>query len=97
MRLDDAQIIITVGMTTGITGDLGFAYADGRNHTEVPQDAAYFGAGFDLTAAKRLRAEGRKNVVLPKPAQLVLTIKGAANAKASEITVLASGELTGSL
>ena len=94
MRLDDASVFVTTGMTATITGSLGFKYEDGRDSTAVPQDAAYFGTGIDLAAAGRKRATGSKLVTLPKPARLILTTAVAANAKASDIKVLVTGELT---
>lgn len=95
MRLEDAQALITTAMTAAVTGSLGFKYEDGVDDAGVPQDAAYFGAGLALNAAGRVRAAGSKLVTLPKPARLILTIAGAANAKASDIKVLVYGELTG--
>ena len=95
MRLDDAQILVTTGMTATITGSLGFKYEDGVDDANVPQDAAYFGAGIDLATAGRKRATGTKLVTLPKPARLILTTAVAANAKVSDIKVLVNGELTG--
>lgn len=95
MRLDDASLFITTGMTATITGSLGFKYEDGVDSTAVPQDAAYFGAGIDLATTGRKRASGSKLLTLPKPARLILTTAVAANAKASDIKVLVTGELTG--
>ena len=95
MRLDDAQILIKTGMTATVTGSLGFKYADGVNSTEVPQDAAYFISTGDLATAGRLRANTGKLATLPKAARLILTTGGAANAKASDIKVIVSGELKG--
>lgn len=95
MRLDDAQILVATGMTATITGSLGFKYEDGVDSTEVPQDAAYFGAGIDLAAAGRKRTTSAKLVTLPKPARLILTTAVAANAKASDLKVLVMGELLG--
>lgn len=95
LRLDDASVFVTTGMTATITGSLGFKYADGVDSAEVPQDAAYFGAGIDLAAAGRKRATGAKLVTLPKPARLILTTAVAANAKVSDIKVLVSGEQVG--
>lgn len=95
MRLDDASLFITTGMTATITGSLGFKYEDGVNSAAVPQDAAYFGTSIDLATAGRKRATGSKLVTLPKPARLILTTAVAANAKASDIKVLVTGELTG--
>ena len=96
MRLDDASILISTGMTATITGSLGFAYEDGVDDAAVPQDAAYFGTGFALATAARLRANAAKALkVLPKPARLILTTAVADNAKASKIEVLVTGELLG--
>lgn len=96
MRLDDMSMLISTGMTATITGSLGFAYADGVDSTDVPQDAAYFGTGLNLATAARLRAAAAKALVtLPKPARLILTTAVAANAKVSKIEVLVTGELKG--
>ena len=95
LRLDDAQIIVTTGMTATITGSLGFKYEDGVDSTAVPQDAAYFGTAIDLAAAGRKRATGTKLLTLAKPARLILTTAVAANAKASDIKVLVDGEQVG--
>lgn len=94
-RLDDAQIIVTTGMTASVTGSLGFKYSDGVDDASAPQDAAYFINGGNLATAGRLRASGSKLINLPKTARLILTVAGAANAKASDIKVLVSGERTG--
>lgn len=95
MRLDDAQILIKTGMTATVTGSLGFKYSDGVDVAAVPQDAAYFISAGDVATAGRLRANTGKLVTLPKPARLILTTGVAANAKASDIKVIVSGELTG--
>ena len=95
LRLDDAQIIVTTGMTATITGSLGFKYEDGTDSTEAPQDAAYFGSGIDLATAGRKRAAGTKLLTLAKPARLILTTAVAANAKASDLKVLVYGEQVG--
>ena len=96
MVLEDAQVIVSTGMTASVTGSLGFVYADGVDSAEAPQDAAYFGAGLNLAAAARLRAATAKAPVkLAKNALLVLTIAGAANAKASRIDVIVHGERMG--
>lgn len=95
MRLEDASIFVTTGMTATITGSLGFKYEDGVDDTTVPQDAAYFGTGITVATAGRYRATGSKLVTLPKPARLILTTAVAANATVSDIKVLVSGELKG--
>ncbi len=94
--LEDAQVIVSTGMTATATGSLGFIYADGKDSTEVPQDAAYFGTGLDAAAAARIRtASSKAPVRLAKEAFLVWTHAGAANAKASRIDVIVHGERMG--
>ena len=94
--LTDAQVFITEGLSATVTGKLGFAYEDGVDDIDVPQDDAYFiKAGADLATAGRLRADGSNLVVLPKPARLILTLAGAANTKEADIKVTVTGELTG--
>lgn len=93
--MEDAQVLVHVGMTATITGSLGFKYEDGVDHAKVPQDAAYFGAGINLATVGRTRSTGSKLVTLPKPARLILTTAVAANAKASSITAIVHGERMG--
>jgi hypothetical protein len=94
--LEDAQVIVSTGMTATITGSLGFIYADGVDSTDVPQDAAYFGAGLNLATAARLRTTSSKAPVkLAKPAYLVLTTAVAANAKVSRVDFIVHGERLG--
>lgn len=96
MRLEDADTFVSTAMTAAVTGSLGFKYEDGVDDATVPQDAAYFGTGIALNAAGRYRANAAKALVtLPKPALLILTLAGAANAKASKVEVMVKGELTG--
>ena len=95
-RLDDMQIVISTAMTPLVTASLGFKYVDGVDSAAVPQDAAYFGTGLVLNAAGRLRNATTKAIVtLPKPANLVLTLAGAANAKVSYLDFVIKGELIG--
>lgn len=94
--LEDAQLIVSTGMTATATGSLGFIYADGINSTDVPQDSAYFGAGLDGATAGRIRTASTKAPVrLAKDAYLVWTHAGAANAKAARIDVIVHGERMG--
>ena len=93
---EDCQVIVSDHFGAGVTCDLGFAYADGVNNTNIPQDAAYFGAGLALSAAARLRTTSSKALVsLPKPAYLVLTIKGANVAEAGKLDIVIHGERLG--
>ena len=94
--LEDAQVIVSTGMTTGVTGSLGFVYVDGVDDATVPQDDEYFGTGIALATAARLRTTSSKAPVrLAKEAYLVLTLGGADNAKASQIDVIVHGERFG--
>ena len=94
--LEDAQVIVSTGMTATATGSLGFIYCDGVDSTEVPQDAAYFGAGLNAATAARIRtASSKAPVRLAKEAFLVWTHAGAANAKAARIDVIVHGERLG--
>lgn len=96
-RLDDAQIIVKTAMSSGITADVGFAYADGADDAHVPQDAAYFAPGADFASAGRIRCQSAKLVTLPKQALLTVTLKGAENKKAADIDILIYGEKFGQL
>lgn len=94
--LEDAQVIVSTGMTATATGSLGFIYADGVDSTDVPQDAAYFGTGLDCATAARIRTASNKAPVrLAKEAYLVWTQGVIANAKASRIDVIVHGERMG--
>lgn len=94
--LEDAQVIVSTGMTATATGSLGFIYTDGVDDAAVPQNAAYFGSGLDAAAAARLRTISAKAPVkLPKEAYLVWTHAGAANAKVSRLDVIVHGERIG--
>ena len=96
IRLDDVLITVSTAMSASVTGKLGFAYADGVDRTDVPQNDAYFGTGYALSAAAVLRKTATTAPIrLPKEARLILTTGGAANAKASQIDVRIAGELTG--
>jgi len=96
MELHDANLKVSTAFTALVVGKLGFAYEDGVDDADVPQDDDYFGAGVTLHTAGNYRMETSVAPVrLPKPAKLVLTCSGAANAKAAQLDVLINGELTG--
>ena len=90
------MLVISIALTASVTASLGFEYADGVDSADVPQDAAYFGAGLVMSTAARLRnATSKALVVLPKAAKLILTIAGAANAKVSQVDIAIWGEQLG--
>ena len=96
-KLVDSQVVVQNGLTTGVTGKLGFAYVDGVDVVGVAaQDDDYFGTGLVLSAAARLRnATSNSAVTLPKDAYLTLTTAGAANAKAARVEVTVLGIVQG--
>lgn len=95
-KLVDSQVVVQTGMTAAVTGNLGFAYADGVDVAATPQDNDAFGAALELSAADRLRnATSNSAVTLPKDAYLTLTTAGAANAKAARVEVTVLGIVQG--
>ncbi|HEZ3608719.1 TPA: hypothetical protein WH920_001157 [Neisseria meningitidis] len=96
-RLDDAQIIVKTAMSSGITADVGFVYADGADDANVPQDAAYFASDADFASAARIRCQSAKLVTLPKQALLTVTLKEAESEAAADIDILIYGEKFGQL
>ncbi|CWN98984.1 hypothetical protein E4K39_03640 [Neisseria meningitidis] len=96
-RLDDAQIIVKTAMSSGITADVGFVYADGADDANVPQDAAYFASDADFASAARIRCQSAKLVTLPKQALLTVTLKEADSEAAADIDILIYGEKFGQL
>ena len=92
----DAIVHVTDGLTATVKGTLGIEYVDGVDSAKVPQTADFYSAALALDAAGKVRATGgAKPAPLPKTAYLVLTISGAANAKAAKLDVRMVGELVG--
>lgn len=97
-RLDDSLLIVSDAFTALTVCKLGFAYVDGVESTDVPQDDDYFGTGLVLNAVGRLRnATTNKPVKLPKDAYLILTSSGAAHASAGRADILITTERFGPL
>jgi hypothetical protein len=97
LRLDDALFLVSDAFTALVTADIGFEYMDGVDSTDVPQDADYFGVAFTLHTAGRYPAKNTavRPVVLPKPAWLIVTTGGAANAAVGVLDVIVRGENVG--
>lgn len=96
IRLDSSIVIVDKAFTADVTASIGFAYVDGVDDAEVPQDDAYFGAGIALSAVARLASTAaKKPVVLQKPANLIVTVAGDTNVAAGSFTVLIDGEIVG--
>lgn len=94
MLITDSQVIVSTAMTASVTGNLGIQYVDGDDSTILPQSATLFGSLLALNSPARLRNVMPNALIkLPKDAYLILTMKGAANAKASELDVVIEGEL----
>lgn len=90
------QSALTVVKTalTGVSGKLGFAYADGVDDPIIPQDDAYFGE-VNLATVGRVPDKATKLIVLPKKAHLILTVSAGTAANAADVAVLVTGELVG--
>ena len=97
LELHDALAIVSDAFTALTTADIGFAYVDGVDDTDVPQDADYFGAAVVTNAIGRNRADNLavKPVILPKNAYLTVTIAGATHAAAGLMNILVEGIWTG--
>ncbi len=98
LQLIDAKVIISDGSTASITYNLGFAYVDGVDSTDVPQDADYFvtGSTSAATAVRQLANNtGVRPVTLPKEAYLIWTNAVAAHASVCVVDVVVEGVLVG--
>ena len=94
MVLMDSLIVVSKGIG-GLAGSLGFAYADGGDDAEVPQDEGHFGSALNLSQAARLRCTTSKAMLrLPKEAWLTLTVS-AAPAGEGVIDIAVFGERLG--
>ena len=83
MLLQDAVATVSDAFTALTVGKLGFAYTDGVDSTEVPQDDDYFFGTATLTlhtAGTYRKVAATAPVRLPKDANLVLISSGAAHA-----------------
>ena len=96
--IEDLQVIVSDHFGASVTCDIGFAYADGVDDTNYPQDLTYFGSALALSAAARLRTTSAKALfALPKDAYLVVTVKGAAIAEAGKAQIVVHGERLGAV
>lgn len=85
MLLQDAIATVSGAFTALTVGNLGFAYVDGVDSTEVPQVNDYFFTTATLTlhtAGTYRKVTPTAPVRLPKDANLVLISSGAAHASA---------------
>ena len=96
-KLVDALAIISDAFTASTTATIGFAYVDGVDDANVPQDADYFAASLSTAATSRTRATNKTvtPVTLPKDAYLTLTVGGASHASAGRMDVMVDCVLTG--
>lgn len=91
--LQNALTVVKTALT-GVSGKLGFVYADDEDDPIIPQDDAYFGE-VNLATVGRIPDKASKLITLPKKAHLILTVSAGTASGASDITVLVTGELTG--
>jgi hypothetical protein len=97
-RLEDCLAIVSDAFRASSTAKIGFAYVDGVDDSNVPQDDDYFFAALALDAAGRTRANNTavRPVVLPKDAYLIVT-NGGGNAQnvVGVLDVVVSGAMIG--
>lgn len=91
--VQDVMLVVSDAFDASVTCDLGFAYEDGVDVTERPQDADAWFAGQALSSVARVRTASTAELfALPKPAFLTLTVKGANIASAGALQVVVTGE-----
>jgi len=91
-NLQDAQIIISDAFTAATTASIGFVYADGVDSTVVPQDATFFASALATSSTGVSRKTSvAAPVTLPKDANLILTIGGAAHASVGVMDIIVEG------
>ena len=98
MLLQDAVATVSDAFTALTVGKLGFAYTDGVDSTEVPQDDDYFFGTATLTLhtlGTYRKVTSTAPVRLPKDANLVLISSGAAHASAGVADFRITGVLGG--
>lgn len=97
MRILDAQTIISNIFQAATTATIGFAYVDGVDDADVPEDADYFVSALDTATAGRARIANTASapIELPKDAYLTVTSAGAAHDEAGLMTVVVEGILRG--
>jgi len=97
-ELHAALAAINDAFTAATTFKLGFAYVDGVDDTNVPQDDDYFilaGAASSAIAVLGSNNTAVSPVTLPKDAYLILTNAGAAHASAGRADFLVFGRNKG--
>lgn len=98
VELHSALLTIGDAFTASSTCKIGFAYQDGVDSTSVPQDDDYFvSAGASLASVAVLASSNAavSRVTLPKPAYLILTNAGAAQAAAGRADIIVFGKMRG--
>ena len=92
-KLIDCLAIVSDAFTASVTGKIGFAYVDGVDSADVPQDDDYFFAALAINAVGRTRANNTavRPVTLPKDAYLTVAIGGASNAAVGIVDLIVEG------
>lgn len=96
-RIMDALIILSAVYTASSTFTIGFAYVDGVDDADVPQDADYFTADLAADAASRTPMDNLAvaPLELPKDAYLIVDNGVAAQATTGKMSVIVQGILRG--
>lgn len=96
-RLLDHVAVISDAFTASSTYSMGFAYVDGVDSADVPQDAAYFAAASTAlsSVAVQRKTTTTAPVTLPKDAWLTMTHAGATHSSVGIIDVTVIGQSVG--
>lgn len=88
---------LSTTFTASSTFDIGFEYVDGVDSGVVPQNATYFYAALNAATLARTAQSNVavRPVTLPKDAYLIVTNKGAVQAKAGVLDLIVSAILNG--
>lgn len=92
-RIQDGKGIVSDAFTALTTAKVGFAYVDGVDDADVPQDDDYFAAALTTHTVGRYAASNNAvvPVTLPKDAYLILTVAGADHAAAGRLDYIVDG------
>lgn len=96
-RLLDHVAVISDAFTASATYSMGFAYVDGVDSTEVPQNAAYFAAAATALSAVAVQRKTTTTapVTLPKDAWLTMTHAGATHSSVGVMDITIFGQAVG--
>ncbi len=91
-EVTDAAALVSTAAGQAATANIGFEYVDGVDDSSYPQSATAFFSALALNSAARTRTTSAKVIrPLPKPADLTVTIAGAALSSALVAQIVLNG------